>query len=139
MRCALDAFERAAVRATSHADLVGTVQERASAFSALKATYAEAGSPAGAFEAFRRVSDDPGSSREATGMMAELTTEYVRLGRAREAAAAFRELVARDPAHRCDRLHIGARGSSACWMPLSLQPFAVDVAAASSGCDATRR
>ncbi|MGA7118603.1 MAG: hypothetical protein WBY94_00825 [Polyangiaceae bacterium] len=111
VRGALDAFERAAVRATSHADLVGTVQERANALSALKATYAEAGTPTGAFESFRRVSDDPGLSRGAMAMMAELATEYVRLGRTREAAAAFRELVARDPANRCAWLERRALGA----------------------------
>jgi TolA-binding protein len=104
--------------------------ERGDALSALKATYAEAGAPAGAFEAFRRVSDDPGSSRQAMAMMAELATEYVRLGRTSEAAAAFRELIARDPAHRCAWLEREA---------LSLQRFGVDASAGSSGCDASRR
>jgi tetratricopeptide (TPR) repeat protein len=99
VRGALEALEYAGAHATSHADPVGTGGEvRYWARKALLTTYAEVGTPAGAFEAFRRVSDDPpGWSREATGMMADLATEYVRLGRTREAIAALRELVARDP------------------------------------------
>jgi tetratricopeptide (TPR) repeat protein len=101
VRGALDAFERAA-RVTSHADLVGTNQVRSGFRRALLMTYAEVGTPAGAFEAFRRVSDDPpGWSREAVGMMSDLATEYVRLGRTRDAIAALRELVARDPEEHC--------------------------------------
>jgi tetratricopeptide (TPR) repeat protein len=98
VRGALDAFERAAARMTSHADLVAAKGVRSGFRRALLMTYAEVGTPAGAFEAFQRVSDDPGSSREAIGAMADLATEYVRLGRTREAVAALRELVARDPA-----------------------------------------